>query len=59
MHSHDVKYPPRPGFEPGTPRIGAYCFADEGIHYLLHQHYGINLEYFVQRKSLSSIRRIC
>ena len=21
MHSHDDKYPSRPGFEPGTPRI--------------------------------------
>ena len=23
MHSHDDKYPPRPGFEPGTPRLQA------------------------------------
>ena len=23
MHSHDDKYPSRPGFEPGTPRLQA------------------------------------
>ena len=23
MHNHDDKYPPRPGFEPGTPRLQA------------------------------------
>ena len=23
MHNHDDKYPPQPGFEPGTPRLQA------------------------------------
>ena len=23
MHNHDDKYPPRPGFKPGTPRLQA------------------------------------
>ena len=23
IHNHDDKYPPRPGFEPGTPRLQA------------------------------------
>ena len=23
MHNHDDKYPPLPGFEPGTPRLQA------------------------------------
>ena len=23
MHNHDDKYPSRPGFEPGTPRLQA------------------------------------
>ena len=29
MHNHDDKYPSRPGFEPGTPRLQAPVDTDE------------------------------
>ena len=29
MHSHDDKYPSRPGFEPGTPRLQASVDTNE------------------------------
>ena len=29
MHNHDDKYPSRPGFEPGTPRLQALVDTNE------------------------------
>ena len=33
MHKHDDKYPSRPGFEPGTPRLQAPVDTNEPAFY--------------------------
>ena len=57
MHNHDGKYPSRPGFEPGTPRLQAPVDTNEPSGPAI---YLCRIDYYILNKPrLVSVTRFC
>ena len=55
MHNHDDKYPYRPGFKPGNPRLQAPVDTNESSGPADIVHYN----FLNSTKVLTSLRRLC